>query len=80
MAPLEEMPHIYNVAKVRWIGGGIVAILLTDMIMYKKIALPKERNLVSTVLWIVLAVGAFIISGGACYSYVLLFPVFLRFV
>ncbi len=72
----EELQNVY---KMRWICGGILGVSLIDIIRYKKIAVLKDRNLVMSVLFVITALMACIISSGRYYSYVLLMPFVLLY-
>lgn len=74
MTALVDSPELYNATIVKWICGGMICVLLIDMIMYKKIAKLKERHLLGMSLYIVVALVVFFISGGVHYSYLLLLP------
>ncbi len=74
MIVLVDSPELYNATVVKWACGGMICVLLIDMIMYKKIAKFSERRIVATSLYMIVAAVAFFASGGVHYSYLLLFP------
>lgn len=74
MQKLVSMPDLYNATIVRWMCGGLMCVLLIDMIMYKKIAKIKERNLFGTICYLVVAILVYAMTNGVHYTYILLFP------
>lgn len=74
MLTLVEMPDLYNATVVKWMCGGMMCVLLIDMLMYKKIAKWKERNWVATAFYLVPACVNFFVADGLHYTYLLLFP------
>lgn len=76
---LAEIPDVYFVEKYRWIGVALMCVSLIDMIMYKKIAKWKERNSFATISYGIIAISACLLSGGVCYSYLLICPIIFLF-
>lgn len=66
---------IQNIYRLRWVCGGIISILLIDMIRYKKIASFKERSLVGSIFFLLVAIICIVLTKGAFYTYVLFVPI-----
>lgn len=65
---------LQNAYRMRWICGGIAGVLIIDMLRYKKIASLKMRNLIMTIVFVVVTVIVNIITKGTYYAYILLIP------
>lgn len=79
VTPLIDMQDVYNAAVMKWTCSGVACVLLIDMIMYKKIARLKERNLVGSILYLVVALIAVVAGKAMHYSYLMIIPVMLLF-
>lgn len=73
----EELQNVY---KMRWTLGGLLGVSLIDAIRYKKFIKIRERNWISSCIFLIAAVFACVISWGKYYTYILIIPFLLFYI
>ena len=71
--------ELQNFFKVRWIYYGIIGVLVIDMLRYKKIASFKERNMVGSIMYLIIALIVYFMTKGRLFTHVLIVPFMFLF-